>query len=364
VGDAAGAPPVRLGVVGCGFISERHARAAAATPAVELVACCDVRPGAADAWRRRYGCERAFDDYRAMVHEADLDAVLLATWPNLHREQVLGCLEAGIASILCEKSLAQSAHEALEIWTAAREAGALVVEAFMYRHHPAIAKIDELVGAGAVGAVDSVSAAFSLFDPEESAPDDPGRDWRQRGECGGGVPWDLACYCVDACNRFARTPPREAFAVLGRSERYGTVDRLFGVIEYEDGLVGTLESSKRSNWNHELRLSGAFATVRLPLAWRIDGPSEVVVSRSSGWSEHETERFAIPAADAYALQLDRFAAAVRGQAAPIPSLAESVATAFALDALLSSGAEHSAVPVELPAAVRSELAPSGAGVAP
>jgi predicted dehydrogenase len=164
----ASAQPLRIGIVGCGGISERHAHGAAATDAVSIVACCDVRPDIAQEWSRRHGCERAYADYLTMVREHELDAVLIATWPNLHRDQVLGCLEAGARSILCEKSLALTGVEAIEIWTAAGEAGALVVEGFMYRHHPAIAGIDELLAAGSVGQLDNIWAAFSLFDPAES----------------------------------------------------------------------------------------------------------------------------------------------------------------------------------------------------
>ncbi|MGH3034313.1 MAG: Gfo/Idh/MocA family protein [Gaiellaceae bacterium] len=338
-------------MVGCGGISERHARAAAATAAASIVACCDVRVEVAEAWGRRHGCERAFGDYRTMVREHELDGVLLATWPNLHREQVLGCLKAGVRNILCEKALALTGAEALEISTAAAEADALVVEGYMYRHHPAIQTIDGLLAAGEAGKIDSISATFNMFDPEESSPYDPGRDWRQRTECSGGVPYDLACYCVDACNRFARTLPRQAHAVGGTSDRYGTVDRLYGLIEYEDGLVGVLESSRRSDSNHELRISGAQGHVRLPVAWRIEGPTEVLLSRSVGWGEFETRRLPLPAVDPFRLQLESFAAAVRGDSPPQPALAESVVGAFTMDALLTSAAERAVVPVELPTAL-------------
>ncbi|HZB86228.1 MAG TPA: Gfo/Idh/MocA family oxidoreductase, partial [Gaiellaceae bacterium] len=215
--------PFRLGIVGCGGISERHARAAAASPTVSIVAACDVRVDAAEDWSHRFGCEQAYDDYRTMIREHELDGLVLATWPNQHHEQLLDCLEAGVRNILCEKALALTGAEALEIQAAAAKAGALVVEGYMYRHHPAIRRIDELLAAGAVGTPDAVSAAFSIFDPEESSPDDPTRDWRQRLECAGGVPYDLACYCVDACNHFASTPPRRAMVVGGTSARYGMV---------------------------------------------------------------------------------------------------------------------------------------------
>lgn len=329
----------RLGIVGCGSIAERHARAAAASAEVAIVACADARLDAAEEWAARHGCERAYGDYATMVREHELDGVLLATWPVLHREQVLGCLEAGVRSILCEKALALSGDEALEIRAAARAAGALVMEGYMYRRHPAIAKVDELLAADGIGALDSVHAAFSLFDPEESSPDDPDRDWRRRLECGGGAPYDIACYCVDACNRFAGSLPRRVHALASRSDRYGTVTRLFGLVEYQNGVVGTIESSMRGDFNHELRLSGSEGHLRLPVAWRIDHPTEVVASRSTGWGLSEAERFPIPVVDAYRLELEGFAAAARGETPPVPTLEESVVTAVTLDALLRSAAE-------------------------
>jgi predicted dehydrogenase len=347
----AGDRPLRIGIVGCGGISERHAKGAAATDAVSIVACCDVRPDIAQEWSRRYGCERAYDDYLTMVREHELDAVLIATWPSLHRDHVLGCLEAGARNILCEKSLALTGAEALEIWRAADEAGALVVEGFMYRHHPAIARIDELLAAGSVGQLDNIWAAFSLFDPAESEADDPQRDWRQRKDHGGGAPWDLASYCIDACNRFAASPPKRAMSVTQASDRYGTIDRLYGLIEYENGIVGMVESSKRSDFNHELRISGSRGNVGLPVAWRIEGPTEVVASRSVGWGKFESERHPIPEADAFSLQLEAFAAAVRENLPTAPSLAESVVSALTLDALLESAAAHEVIDVRVPVEV-------------
>src|SRR5712691_12046148 len=161
------ARPVRLGIVGCGGISHRHAPAAAGSPEVAIVACCDTRTDVAEDWAATYGCEHVFGDYRAMVDELEIDGVLLATWPVQHCEQILGCLEAGVRFILCEKALTTSRAEALEVFRAAEAASATVVEALMYRHHPAVQRVEQLLDDGAVGAVDSVRACLSLFDPEE-----------------------------------------------------------------------------------------------------------------------------------------------------------------------------------------------------
>src|SRR5918911_481619 len=136
--------PIRLGIVGCGGISHRHAPAAATSPEVTIVACCDTQIETAREWAAGYGCEASYGDYRTMITAHELDAVLLATWPADHCEQILGCLEAGARAILCEKSLTVSGTQALEVWRAAEDAHALVVEAFMYRHHPAFEQLDRL----------------------------------------------------------------------------------------------------------------------------------------------------------------------------------------------------------------------------
>ena len=99
---------VRLGLIGCGRISHAHGIAVGRIGAykVRFVACSDVRQEAAFA--RAYGCDKAYDDAAQMLAEEKLDAVVLATWPAQHREQVEMCLEAGHKFILCEKALATS----------------------------------------------------------------------------------------------------------------------------------------------------------------------------------------------------------------------------------------------------------------
>ncbi len=347
---------VRIGIVGCGGVSHRHARAAAASAAVSIVACCDTRIDVAAEWAATYGCEAFYGDYQAMAGEHALDGILLATWPAQHREHVLGCLEAGARHILCEKALTTSAVDSLSVLAAAEESGAVVVEAFMYRFHPAIRKVEELLAGGHVGDIESVRAGFCLFIPEQSSPDDPLRDWRQRTECGGGVPYDLTCYCVDACNRFIEAPPRRVLAFGSRSERYGTINRLYGLIEYEDKPIGIVLSSSTSDFDHELRISGTRGHIDLPVAWRIESPIDVTVRRSGGrWGQFYEERHPIQGADPFRLQLEEFAAVVRGRADPVPSPVESVVTAVTLEALVQSADERRPVDVEIPREIYGRL---------
>ena len=109
---------VRIGIVGCGDISHEHAIAAQAIPdKVRFVACCDIRDAAAQAWAKQYRCASYYTDYTEMIGAERLDAVLLATWPTQHREQVERCLEAGVRNILCEKALTLTGSDAVELYT-------------------------------------------------------------------------------------------------------------------------------------------------------------------------------------------------------------------------------------------------------
>jgi predicted dehydrogenase len=339
-------------------------------PDVQLVACCDTVPDAAEAFRERFGCERAYPDVETMVSEHELDVVILATWPLDHPQQIQACLDAGIRNILCEKSLTVGSDQVIEVWEAARAADALVVEGFMYRHHPAMRKIDEILAAGELGQIDNVSAGFDFFDAEEEDPDGP-RNWRQRADQHGGVPYDLLCYAVNAANHAAGALPTQVMAFARRSERYDTVHRVFGVIEYENGVYGTVHSSKKSDHDYQLKINGATGQLVLPIIITPDRIppreaaqpgeyTEIYVSRTSDLFAYDTTAIRIPAADPYLRQLEDFVAAARGTRAPEPTLAESVLNVHTINALLTSGEEGTAVPVELPDDVRAELA---AGVA-
>jgi predicted dehydrogenase len=356
-----GAGPVRIGLAGCGGISHSHARAAAGIRDVSIVACCDVRADVAQVWSQRYGCERAYPDLDAMLGH-DLDAVLLSTWPSQHHHQVLRVLEGGVRNILCEKALAKTGRDAYAMWAAARRSGALLVEGFMYRHHPATREVERRLAAGDLGDVAHVRATFSSFDPEEADANDAGRDWRQRPECGGGVPFDLTCYGVDSCNHFNPGLPIRVSALGGTSARYRTIDRLYAVIEYSGGTFGVIETTRRGGFGQGISVTCTGGHLVLPETWIIEGPTELREQRSEGWRTVSTLPIPIVDADFYRLQLENFAAAIRGDEPPRVDLAESVVGVFTIQAALESMTSGRAVEIDLPDDIVADLPPGRAVV--
>jgi len=124
-------PDLRVGIVGAGWIAATHAATLAALEGVTVIADADVVPGRAD-----------YADWRAMLAAERLDAVLVCTPPDVHREVVLGAAEAGLA-IYLEKPVAHTLADARAIAAVVDDAGIVCAIGYQYR---ALSFLAELPG--------------------------------------------------------------------------------------------------------------------------------------------------------------------------------------------------------------------------
>lgn len=125
--------PLRVGVVGVGYLGQHHARIYASLPGVVLAGVADARPGRAEEIASRHGC-RVFAGPGEMLGE--VDAVSVATPTASHREVASAFLEAGRA-VLVEKPIAASLPEADRMIAVAAGSGALLGVGHTERFNPA-----------------------------------------------------------------------------------------------------------------------------------------------------------------------------------------------------------------------------------
>src|SRR2546421_10800716 len=132
-----------------------------------------------------------------MLADPGIEAVYISLPNTLHCEWSIRALEAG-KHVLCEKPLSRHPDEVAAAFDAAERTGRLLMEAFMYRHHPQTARLVELVREGAVGELRLVRSTFSyaLFDE---------RNIRLRTDLEGGALMDVGWYNVSG----ARLPRGE-----------------------------------------------------------------------------------------------------------------------------------------------------------
>ena len=172
---------LRIGLVGAGGNTRlRHIPGFMALDDVEIVAVCNRTRSSAEAVANDYGIPRIYDAWEALVAAADIDAVCIGTWPNLHGPVTLQALAAG-KHVLTEARMAMDLAEARQMYAAssASDLVTMIVPAPYYLTHEP--RLLEMVAAGDFGDLleVSVSAMMGSYDPATPL------GWRQRSDLSG-----------------------------------------------------------------------------------------------------------------------------------------------------------------------------------
>jgi predicted dehydrogenase len=216
--------PIRIAVIGQGFMGRAHsfgwARARSLEPSrfrPELTVLCGRDRAALAQNAASYGFAGWSDRWEEVVRRSDVDLVDICTPGVSHAEIALAALTAG-KHVLCEKPLANSLEEAIQLAAAAGAAaarGVFAMVGFNYRRVPAIAAACRLIGQGRLGKLRHVRAAYLqdwLVDP--SFP----LTWRlDASQAGSGALGDLGSHVIDLVRFLSGEPITE---VLGLVETF------------------------------------------------------------------------------------------------------------------------------------------------
>lgn len=126
---------LRLGMIGCGQISERFFKQAEALPDVKFVATCARHRESAERKGREHGVDLWFDDYERMMEEVALDGVVVATPHSLHAAPCRAAFRRGL-HVLNEKPMATSLGDCMEMVRLADENGCVFMN-LPFDHSPA-----------------------------------------------------------------------------------------------------------------------------------------------------------------------------------------------------------------------------------
>jgi len=133
--------PLRIGVVGVGYLGRIHAKIYSRMPGVQLVGVADIDRDTADEVSRLYGCP-GYTDPCTLIGKAD--AVSIAVPTSVHRQVALPYLDAGIHTLL-EKPIAPTVAEAESIVAAAEGRGLILLIGHLERFNAGIMKLAERV---------------------------------------------------------------------------------------------------------------------------------------------------------------------------------------------------------------------------
>jgi D-xylose 1-dehydrogenase (NADP+, D-xylono-1,5-lactone-forming) len=314
---------LRWGLLGTAHINRRLIPAMRASRRSSVAAVASRDAARAQAYARDWDIPAPHEGYDALLRDRTVDAIYIPLPNALHVEWTLRALDAG-KHVLCEKPLALVPEDVDRIEAVARARGLVVAEAFMYRHEPLLATVLELIAAGAVGSVRTISSGFCYAQQRAG-------DVRLDPALGGGSLWDVGCYAVSVSRLVASAEPLAATGFAAVTES-GVDESFTGLLQFPSAVVGMIHSSFRAQYRTWLEIGGGDGVLRVDNPFK-PGPREDIELRRGD----ETQRIGVDGSPAlFVRQIEDFvAAALEGKAATV-SLGESRGNAAALVALQES----------------------------
>ncbi len=233
---------MRYGLIGCGGIGQLRAEALAQMSDQHLVLVHDVDKKRSVELAGQYSTQQS-GDWRALVTDEDIEAVIVSTPPSLHAEMCIAALKAG-KHVLCEKPLTRTVQEGEAVVNTANETGKFLATGFNYRFYPSVLKAREIFDSGLIGELDHIRsyAGYTALDH--------GQEWlHDAGVMGGGALRDNGIHLIDLTLYFLGKPAEIKGFTSGRVWEFeGCEDNGFALIRSQEGKIATLQASW-TEWN-------------------------------------------------------------------------------------------------------------------
>ncbi|AWV36235.1 Gfo/Idh/MocA family protein [Paenibacillus odorifer] len=292
---------IRWGIMGCAQIATGSVMPAimdSETGMITAVASRGLEKSSAVA--AEFGIDKAYGSYEELLADKDIDAVYIPLPNHLHREWVIRAAEAG-KHILCEKPIALNSEEAAEMVKACNDAGVHLAEAYMYRHHPRIAELQEIIASGEIGELRSIRGTFTYNDATDTS------NIRFKSAWGGGSLYDIGCYPLSAARLLFGAEPEAVTVQAMFSPEHDNVDMMAsGLVEFPKGLSLIFDCGMWAYNRQLLEILGTDGMIEVPMPFNArDEDAEFFVHTGEG-----VRRVDATGANPYTREVDDFASAV------------------------------------------------------
>ncbi len=191
---------IGIGIMGGGYMGKAHSVAMAAVGAVfntrlrpRLEVICASTPESAEGYRKAYGFKRATSSWEKLVHDPEVEAIVIATPQATHRAAAETAFSLG-KPVFCEKPMGATVEDAEAMVAAAEKTGVVNMVGYNYIRTPASQYARQLIADGAIGDITWFRGEHTedfYADPQAPAT------WRTEGMANGTM-GDLAPHMVNA----------------------------------------------------------------------------------------------------------------------------------------------------------------------
>ncbi len=252
---------LRIGVLGCGRIGQRHVTHAARVG--KLVAVCDCIPERADDLAKTMGC-RAYHDLKDLLaSEADMDVMAVCTPNGLHAEHTIESLKAG-KHVLCEKPMALTTGDCISMIRTAETQNRRLFIVKQNRYNPPVVAVQGMLEKGAFGRI--YSAHLNCFWNRNA--DYFQNSWKGTADLDGGTLFTQFSHFIDLLYWLVGDV-EEVHALVSNVNHQGLIefeDQGVVILRFVCGALGTISFTINAygrNMEGSLTLFGEKGTVKI-----------------------------------------------------------------------------------------------------
>ncbi len=278
----------RWGILGPGNIAQNFADGLAQATSGKLVAIASTSADRRAAFgdRNKVSAEKRHSTYEALLADNDIDAVYISTPHPWHAHWATAAMRAGKA-VLVEKPAGMNGAEVLALTEVAQQSGTFLMEAFMYRCHPQIARVLEIIKSGQIGKISHMKIQFGF-----SATFNPASRLFDRNLGGGGI-LDVGGYPMSLARLIAGAEPTsiKGSGIVGKS---GVDEVAYGLLTFAGGLTAEIACAVTRNMDNRAIITSDKGTIEIVDPWvpgRNVGPSDAtIITTIDGKAHSETLR--------------------------------------------------------------------------
>jgi predicted dehydrogenase len=347
------AEPLRLGVIGTGARGSGLIKTLSGNPLFDVAACCDLLDFRLQAAVELTGGRATGQvDYRQVLDDPAIEAVIVATPFFRHAEHLLAALDAG-KHVYLEKTAVMGHADIDRVAGLAREHSQVVQVGYQWRHSALYQRVVELIRQGEIGQVAQIECHWNRNGDWRRPVPSPDLErlinWRMYREYSGGLSAELCSHQMDFCNWLLGEKPE---AVLGTGgidywkDGRETRDNIHLIVTYPGGVDTTFHSlTTNARDGYRISVLGSEGTIDMTFsgAWisyedpeRRLGDVDAVSGATIPGAGGRGQAIHVPTVEPTQQALLNFRTAARGESPVLSTLEDGLLTSRIVQASLDA----------------------------
>ncbi len=239
---------VKVGIIGAGRIGKLHAENLVKMHRVELKAISDLFAGHIREWADRIGIPVVTDHYQNILHDKEIQAILICSPTDTHVPIITEAAKAG-KHIFCEKPISFQLEQTKQALEAVKETGVKFQVGFCRRFDQSLKKAHQTVKEGKIGQPHLLRITSR----------DPHPPTKEYVAASGGLFFDMAIHDFDMARYLVGSEVEEVFAqgavlIDPMFAECGDVDTAVTTLKFSNGAIGVIDNSRKAVYGYDQRV--------------------------------------------------------------------------------------------------------------